>query len=174
MLALKNQRGITGLETAIVLIAIVVVGSVFAFVAFSAGLFSAEKSTESTEQGVIIKGADAVLEAQLKRPDFLLQSDGIASDGFVLILEDWGRKVRPPYESNGLILSHVLRFDKAVTVPGGKFVPSDIRLGDEYRVLVGLAVPNGVTIDQTMRLTMAENLEILLEKGVTQVILVSQ
>ena len=39
-----SQRGITGLETAIVLIGFVVVSSVFAFAALSAGLFSSDQS----------------------------------------------------------------------------------------------------------------------------------
>ena len=39
-----DQRGITGLETAIVLIAFVVVASVFAFAVLSTGLLSSEKS----------------------------------------------------------------------------------------------------------------------------------
>ena len=38
----RVERGITGLETAIVLIAFVVVSSVFAFAALSTGLFSSE------------------------------------------------------------------------------------------------------------------------------------
>ena len=42
-----DQRGITGLETAIVLIAFVVVASVFAFAVLSTGLVSSEKSKES-------------------------------------------------------------------------------------------------------------------------------
>jgi len=41
-----DQRGITGLETAIVLIAFVVVASVFAFAVLSTGLLSSEKSKE--------------------------------------------------------------------------------------------------------------------------------
>ena len=43
----NNQRGITGLETAIVLIAFVVVSSVFAFAALSTGLFSSDKSKDT-------------------------------------------------------------------------------------------------------------------------------
>ena len=43
----KDQRGITGLETAIVLIAFVVVASVFAFAVLSTGLLSSEKSKET-------------------------------------------------------------------------------------------------------------------------------
>jgi archaeal flagellin FlaB len=38
----RSQRGITGLETAIILIAFVVVASVFAYTVLSAGIFSAE------------------------------------------------------------------------------------------------------------------------------------
>ena len=40
----RDRRGITGLETAIVLIAFVVVSSVFAFAALSTGLFTSDKS----------------------------------------------------------------------------------------------------------------------------------
>ena len=47
-----NQRGITGLETAIVLIAFVVVSSVFAFAALSTGLFSSDKSKETIRAGL--------------------------------------------------------------------------------------------------------------------------
>lgn len=50
--AISNPRGITGLETAIVLIAFVVVASVFAFAALSVGLFSAEES-KSTIQNAL-------------------------------------------------------------------------------------------------------------------------
>jgi flagellin FlaB len=48
----RNQRGVTGLETAIVLIAFVVVSSVFAFAALSTGLFSADKSKETIRAGL--------------------------------------------------------------------------------------------------------------------------
>ena len=47
-----NQRGITGLETAIVLIAFVVVASVFAFAVLSTGLLSSEKSKETVLGGL--------------------------------------------------------------------------------------------------------------------------
>ena len=48
----KNQRGITGLETAIVLIAFVVVSSVFAFAALSTGMFSSDKARETITAGL--------------------------------------------------------------------------------------------------------------------------
>jgi len=43
----KGQKGITGLETAIILIAFVVVAAVFAYTVLSAGLFSTQKSQEA-------------------------------------------------------------------------------------------------------------------------------
>jgi len=43
----SDQLGITGLEAAIVLIAFVVVSSVFAFAALSTGLFSSDKAKET-------------------------------------------------------------------------------------------------------------------------------
>jgi len=47
-----DQRGITGLETAIVLIAFVVVASVFAFAVLNTGLLSSEKSKEAALGGL--------------------------------------------------------------------------------------------------------------------------
>ena len=59
-----DQRGITGLETAIVLIAFVVVASVFAFAVLSTGLLSSEKSKETvlggleeTQSTIVLRGS---------------------------------------------------------------------------------------------------------------------
>lgn len=49
---LQNQQGITGLETAIVLIAFVVVAAVFAFAVLNTGLLSSEKSKEAALGGL--------------------------------------------------------------------------------------------------------------------------
>jgi len=48
----KNQQGITGIETAIILIAFVIVASVFAYVVLSAGLFSTQKAKEAIHAGL--------------------------------------------------------------------------------------------------------------------------
>jgi flagellin FlaB len=50
--ALGDERGITGLETAIILIAFVVVAAVFAFVVLSTGLFSSERGKEAVYAGL--------------------------------------------------------------------------------------------------------------------------
>ncbi len=47
-----DRRGITGLETAIILIAFVVVASVFAYTVLSAGIFSSEKGKEAVHAGL--------------------------------------------------------------------------------------------------------------------------
>jgi flagellin FlaB len=48
----NGQRGITGLETAIILIAFVVVASVFAFTVLSTGIFASERSKETVFAGL--------------------------------------------------------------------------------------------------------------------------
>lgn len=48
----EKQEGITGLETAIILIAFVIVASVFAYVVLSAGLFSSQKAKEAVNAGL--------------------------------------------------------------------------------------------------------------------------
>ncbi len=49
---LRDEKGITALETAIILIAFVVVASVFAFTMLSAGMFSTERSKDSIYAGL--------------------------------------------------------------------------------------------------------------------------
>lgn len=55
-----SQKGITGLETAIILIAFVVVAAVFAYTVLSAGLFATGKSSESVYSG--LKSSQSTLQ----------------------------------------------------------------------------------------------------------------
>jgi len=48
----KDERGITGLETAIILIAFVVVAAVFSFAVLSAGTFATDKSKDAVYSGL--------------------------------------------------------------------------------------------------------------------------
>jgi len=57
---LGKEKGITGLETAIILIAFVVVAAVFAYTALSAGLFATQKSQEAVYSG--LKEAQSTIE----------------------------------------------------------------------------------------------------------------
>ena len=56
----RDERGITGLETAIILIAFVVVAAVFAYTVLSAGLFSTQKGQEAVYAG--LKEARSTME----------------------------------------------------------------------------------------------------------------
>jgi archaeal flagellin FlaB len=47
-----DQRGITGLETAIIMISFVVVASVFSYTVLSAGMFSSEKGKQAIYAGI--------------------------------------------------------------------------------------------------------------------------
>jgi flagellin-like protein len=49
---IRQQYGITGLETAIILIAFVVVASVFSFTVLSTGVFASERSKETVYAGL--------------------------------------------------------------------------------------------------------------------------
>lgn len=51
-MAATSQSGITGLETAIILIAFVVVAAVFAYTTLSAGLFTSQKSSQTVYSGL--------------------------------------------------------------------------------------------------------------------------
>jgi flagellin FlaB len=51
--AARAERGITGLETAIVLTAFVIVSSVFAFAALSVGLFSTDRARDTITAGLL-------------------------------------------------------------------------------------------------------------------------
>ena len=77
---LPNQRGITGLETAIVLIAFVVVSSVFAFAALSTGLFSSDKAKETIQAGLAETRGSMELKGSVILTTSVSGTDGIVSD----------------------------------------------------------------------------------------------
>mgnify|MGYP001102414206 CR=1 FL=1 len=78
-----DQRGITGLETAIVLIAFVVVSSVFAFAALSTGLFSSDKAKETISAGL----AEARGTLELKGSIIAKVSGTTGASGIVTSIE---------------------------------------------------------------------------------------
>jgi flagellin FlaB len=70
----QNERGITGLETAIILIAFVVVATVFAFIVLTTGVFSAERGKETVYAG--LSKAQGTMEL---RGGLVVQSSGCPS-----------------------------------------------------------------------------------------------
>lgn len=64
-LFMRNHRGVTGLETAIILIAFVIVASVLAYVVISAGLFSSQKAKGAVNSGLEQSGATVELKGNV-------------------------------------------------------------------------------------------------------------
>ena len=77
---LRDQRGITGLETAIVLIAFVVVSSVFAFAALSTGLFSSDKAKETIQAGLAETRGSMELKGSVILTASTTGTSGVVSD----------------------------------------------------------------------------------------------
>ena len=75
-----DQRGITGLETAIVLIAFVVVSSVFAFAALSTVLFSSDKAKETIQAGLAETRGSMELKGSVVLTSSTTGTSGIVSD----------------------------------------------------------------------------------------------
>ncbi len=103
---LREERGITGLETAIVLIAFVVVAAVFAFVVLSTGLFSSERSKETVYAGLAKTRGSMELTGGV-----IAASDGtkLANVKFDLTLAAGGDSVNlsPTDPSNRTVISYV-------------------------------------------------------------------
>ena len=95
----SSERGVTGLETAIILIAFVVVASVFAFTVLSTGIFSAERGKETVfaalrqaRDSVELKGsiiANGVKDVHLSDNDTIWN----AQSNVTLTLETTDKKV---------------------------------------------------------------------------------
>ncbi len=101
-----SERGITGLETAIILIAFVVVASVFAFTVLSTGIFASERSKETVFAG--LEEAKSSIEprgsviAYKGRVDTTSSTDTIYKISFVVANAIAGEPVdlTPPYSSD--------------------------------------------------------------------------
>jgi archaeal flagellin FlaB len=103
---LRDERGITGLETAIVLIAFVVVAAVFAFVVLSTGLFSSERGKETVYAGLAKTRGSITLTGGV-----LATSDGsqITDLTFGVTLAAGGDSVNlnPDDDTNRTVISYI-------------------------------------------------------------------
>ena len=77
----QRQEGITGLETAIILIAFVIVASVFSYVVLSAGLFSSQKVKEA-----VVAGVESTMAAVELKGDIIAKMDsGTVSEIYLFV-----------------------------------------------------------------------------------------
>lgn len=74
----RSERGITGLETAIILIAFVVVAAVFAYTVMSAGLFTTQKSQES-----VYSSLDEVQSTVNLKGSIIAKAETTGASGYV-------------------------------------------------------------------------------------------
>ncbi|HSP56556.1 MAG TPA: archaellin/type IV pilin N-terminal domain-containing protein [Dehalococcoidia bacterium] len=155
----RREEGITGLETAIILIAFVIVASVFAFVVLSTGLFSAERGKETVFAGLEkargnleVRGAvtvtdvapaDGVIDGTT--PDTVIFNVGLAAGGFPVLLD-------PAATTNTLALNFI---DAQARTPltGTDWTATEV-MGDGDNLLengelftITVNVPTGTTLD---------------------------
>jgi flagellin FlaB len=117
----KKEEGITGLETAIILIAFVIVASVFAFVVLSTGLFSAERGKETVFAGLEkargnleVRGAltvtDANTDGVIDSSDEIQFNVALAAGGFPISLD-------PSAYTNTVVINYIDQQDRVADVP---------------------------------------------------------
>ncbi len=154
---IRGERGVTGLETAIILIAFVVVAAVFAFVVLSTGLFSSERSKETVYAGL----------AKTRGSMELTGGVTAASDGtnltditFDVTLAAGGDAVNwdPTAATNRTVLKYI---DDTTVVPDVTYTTTVItgngdnllEPGELFEVHVAGLVAAGITITQNQKFT---------------------
>ncbi|MBI4287304.1 MAG: hypothetical protein HY671_02610 [Chloroflexi bacterium] len=159
--SLRDQRGITGLETAIILIAFVVVAAVFAYTALSAGIFSAQKGSETIysglkqaagsmqlKGGVIAKDTDA--DNQVNQLIFVVAT-GVGGEAIDLTVptDAGGDGLADAGSTHKMVISYQDKNQQINNVAWSKsilgFGDSDDLLepGEEYQITVDLTAVDG-------------------------------
>jgi flagellin FlaB len=146
----RGQKGITGLETAIILIAFVTVASVLAYSVLSAGIFSSEKG-----KAAVYKGLDQASASMELRGNVLALSTAgaVESVQFTLasVLQDDAVDMTAP-PNNGVVINYTDSNGMNVTDLGGTGVAGD---GDWSASLVGAerGVATMLDADEQMKIT---------------------
>ena len=171
---LRDQRGITGLETAIVLIAFVVVSSVFAFAALSTGLFTTDKAKETIHAGLSearstmeLKGsviANATVAGSAGKVKTLTFQVANAAAGEAIDLSQGNTIIRYTDPSQSVTLNTVTEF----TVSDGGTGDGDEMLerGEVFQiVIVNMDTGTGTDIGNPLGTDTQFTLEIIPPKG---------
>jgi flagellin FlaB len=150
---LRQEHGITGLETAIVLIAFVTVAAVFAFVVLSTGLFSAERGRETVFAGISKTRGSITLSGGI-----LATSDQteITNLTFAVVLAAGGDSVSiDPNATNGrTVISYI---DSAITDPDLTYTVTPV-VGNTDAVLEpGELMEISIDLSQNAQIALATN-----------------
>lgn len=105
----REQQGITGLETAIIMIAFVVVASVFAYTVLSAGIFSSEKGKEAVHSGLqeVRSSMDLRGNVTAYKATISGQSDSVGKVDLIVsnVLDGTSINITAPYTLSGTTIS---------------------------------------------------------------------
>lgn len=150
---LRQEHGITGLETAIVLIAFITVAAVFAFVVLSTGLFSAERGRETVFAGIAKTRGSLTISGGI-----IATSDGteITDITLAVALAAGGDAVNvDPAATNGrTVISYI---DDAITDPDMTYTATSL-VGDGDEVLeVGELIEIGIDLTQNAQIALTAN-----------------
>ena len=155
---MREERGITGLETAIVLIAFVVVAAVFSFVVLSTGLFSSERGKETVYAGLAKTRGSMELTGGL-----IVTSDGSAVTDLRLglTLAAGGDTVNLEYAdlTNRTVISYI---DTGVTTPDMAYLTTEVigdgdmllEQGELTQIDIDMAAECGCTITENHTFTL--------------------
>ena len=154
----RDERGITGLETAIILIAFVVVAAVFAFVVLSTGLFSSERGKEAVYAGLAKTRGSMELTGGV-----IADSDGtqVTALTFGLTLAAGGDAVNLDATdlTNRMVIAYV---DDAIFTPDMAYLTTEIvgdndallEQGELAEVNIDMAAECGCTITENYSFTL--------------------
>jgi len=149
----KDQKGITGLETAIILIAFVTVAAVLAYTVLTAGIFSSERGKEavyagleSTQSTLTLKGSVLAEDLDSTSTAKLYLTLGMAVSGASV---DLNRLVYNYWDSNGLRindLAGVTYAGGATSLEGNESVLVTVTLGGDAGFTSALAAYDVFTL----------------------------
>lgn len=166
----KDERGITGLETAIILIAFVIVASVFAFVVLSTGLFSAERGKETVFAG--LQKAQANLELH---GSVVVTSSGGTPDNitFQLALAAGGAPINldPDATTNTVVMNYIDQDAREADIPYTvNWILGDgdslLEPGELAEISIALPTPSGNNLSANEHFT----IEVIATNGGTMLI----
>ncbi len=169
----KGQKGITGLETAIILIAFVTVASVLGYSVLSAGIFSAEKGKSAVYQGL----SQAQASMEVKGSVYATTEAGVVTTvGFTLasVLNDEAVDMTVP-PANTLVINYT--DSTGATASDLVWTATEVGSGDDdgmlepneqAQMLVTLPVNTMVVYDSfTLQIIPAKGAAITLERSLS-------
>lgn len=173
----KDQRGITGLETAIVLIAFIVVATEFAFAALSTGLFSADKSKETIYAGLSETRGSMQLKSSVIITASTTGTSGVVSDisfhvanaagGAPIDLTPGKTLIKYTDQTQSKMFSSTAGF--SVTAMGAADTDKLLERNETYELkLIDLETgtgPGGDTLTNTLGINTTFQLEVIPPKG---------